>query len=39
MTGKVKSVLLRGELIVEDDRWHGKAGSGRYIARGESGGW
>lgn len=39
VTGKVKGVLLRGELIVEGDRWLGKAGSGRYVARGESGGW
>jgi len=39
VTGKVKGVLLRGQLIVEGDRWLGKAGSGRYVARGESGGW
>ncbi|WP_027729669.1 dihydropyrimidinase [Variovorax paradoxus] len=39
VTGKVKGVLLRGELIVEGDQWLGKAGSGRYVARGESGGW
>jgi len=39
VTGKVKGVLLRGELIVEGDRWLGSAGSGRYVARGESGGW
>jgi dihydropyrimidinase len=35
----VKKVLLRGELIVDGDRWLGKTGSGRYVARGESGGW
>ena len=39
VTGQVKKVLLRGELIVDGDRWLGKAGSGRYVARGESGGW
>jgi len=39
VTGKVRGVLLRGELIVDDNRWLGKAGSGRYVARGESGGW
>ncbi|WP_431128757.1 dihydropyrimidinase [Variovorax paradoxus] len=39
VTGQVKKVLLRGELLVDGDRWLGKAGSGRYVARGESGGW
>jgi dihydropyrimidinase len=39
VTGQVKKVLLRGELIVDGDRWLGKTGSGRYVARGESGGW
>ncbi|MGJ7612344.1 MULTISPECIES: dihydropyrimidinase [unclassified Variovorax] len=39
VTGQVKKVLLRGELIVDGERWLGKAGRGRYVARGESGGW
>ena len=39
VTGKVRQVLLRGELIVDKDRWLGQAGQGRYISRGESGGW
>lgn len=39
LRGQVKKVLLRGELLVDEDRWLGRAGSGRYAARGESGGW
>jgi len=39
ITGQVSKVLLRGELIVDADRWLGKAGSGRFVPRGESGGW
>lgn len=39
ITGQVSKVLLRGELIVDGDRWLGKAGSGRFVPRGESGGW
>jgi dihydropyrimidinase len=39
VTGKVRQVMLRGELIVDSDRWLGAAGSGRFVFRGESGGW
>ena len=39
VTGKVRKVLLRGKLIVDGDQWLGRTGSGRYVSRGESGGW
>ena len=39
VTGKVKKVFLRGDLIVDGEQWLGKTGSGQFIARGESGGW
>jgi dihydropyrimidinase len=39
VTGKVRQVMLRGELIVDSDQWLGAAGSGRFVFRGESGGW
>lgn len=39
VTGRVSKVLLRGELIVDGEHWLGKTGSGRYVPRGESGGW
>lgn len=39
VTGQVRKVFLRGELIVDGDRWHGRAGCGQYVPRGESGGW
>ncbi|MDO9404197.1 MAG: dihydropyrimidinase [Polaromonas sp.] len=39
VTGKVKKVFLRGELIVDGEQWRGRTGSGQFIARGESGGW
>lgn len=39
ITGQVSKVLLSGELIVDGDRWLGRAGSGRFVPRGESGGW
>lgn len=35
--GKVKKVLLRGQLLVSDDQWVGKTGQGRFVARGEVG--
>ncbi len=35
--GKVKKVLLRGELLVDDGQWVGKTGQGRYVPRGELG--
>ncbi len=37
VTGRVKKVFLRGEMIVDGDTWHGRAGMGRYLARGPSG--
>jgi dihydropyrimidinase len=39
VTGKVKKVFLRGELIVNGEQWLGRAGSGQFVSRGESGGW
>lgn len=39
VTGKVCKVMLRGELLVDGDQWLGRAGGGRFVARGESGGW
>ena len=39
VTGKVKKVFLRGDLIVDGDQWLGKTGGGQFVARGESGGW
>ncbi|RZM74872.1 dihydropyrimidinase [Leptolyngbya iicbica] len=35
--GKVKQVFLRGELIVDGDEWHGRAGMGQYLKRSASG--
>ena len=35
--GKVKKVFLRGELIVDGDRWLGRAGMGQFIPRSASG--
>jgi dihydropyrimidinase len=37
--GKVKKVFLRGEMIVDGERWLGRPGSGRFIKRGEVGGY
>jgi len=37
--GRVKKVFSRGELIVDGDRWHGKPGRGRFVPRGETGGF
>lgn len=33
VTGKVESVLLRGEVIVADDTYQGRAGDGDYLSR------
>jgi dihydropyrimidinase len=33
----VKKVFLRGELIVDGDKWLGREGGGRYVKRGEAG--
>ena len=37
--GKVKKVFSRGELIVDNDVWLGKPGRGRFVPRGEVGGY
>lgn len=37
VTGKVEKVFLRGELIVDGDRWLGKTGAGQYQKRSASG--
>lgn len=37
VTGKVEKVFLRGQLIVDGDRWLGKPGDGRYQKRSASG--
>ena len=39
VTGKVRKVMLRGEWLVDEDQWLGKPGGGRFVPRGESGGW
>ena len=37
VTGKVKKVFLRGNLIVDGDEWLGHAGMGQYQKRSASG--
>lgn len=37
VTGKVEKVFLRGQLIVDGDRWLGQAGAGQYQKRSASG--
>jgi dihydropyrimidinase len=37
VTGKVQKVFLRGQCIVDGDRWLGQAGMGRYQPRAASG--
>ncbi|MBE9182164.1 dihydropyrimidinase [Oculatella sp. LEGE 06141] len=37
VTGKVEKVFLRGQLVVDGDRWLGKPGTGRYQKRAASG--
>ncbi len=39
VVGRVKKVFARGELIVDGDAWLGKAGRGRFVKRGEAGGF
>ena len=34
LTGRIEKVFSRGELIVEDNRFLGSKGSGRYLKRG-----
>jgi dihydropyrimidinase len=37
VTGRVKKVFLRGELIVDGEKWLGREGGGSYVKRGEAG--
>ena len=37
ITGRVKKVFLRGEMIVDGTEWLGRAGGGQFIRRGNSG--
>ena len=37
VTGRVKKVFLRGELIVDGDKWLGREGGGKYVKRGVAG--
>jgi dihydropyrimidinase len=34
VTGQVKTVLSRGDILIEDGEWHGSPGRGKYLARG-----
>ena len=38
ITGRVKKVLLRGNVIVDGAMWLGREGMGEFIKRGASGG-
>ena len=37
VTGRVKKVFLRGELVVDGERWLGREGRGNFLRRGRSG--
>lgn len=37
--GKVRKVFSRGDLIVDEAQWLGSPGRGRFLRRGEAGGW
>jgi dihydropyrimidinase len=37
VTGRVKKVFLRGELIVDGGKWMGREGLGTYVSRGQAG--
>ncbi|MCZ6866999.1 MAG: dihydropyrimidinase [Chloroflexi bacterium] len=37
VTGRVKKVFLRGQLIVDGTEWRGREGMGHFVFRGESG--
>jgi dihydropyrimidinase len=39
VSGRVKKVFSRGELIVDAELWLGKPGHGRFVRRGEAGGF
>ena len=38
VTGRVKKVFSRGDLIVDGDAWLGVPGRGQFVRRGETGG-
>jgi dihydropyrimidinase len=38
VTGNARTVMSRGEVIVQDGQWLGRAGRGRYIKRAARGG-
>jgi dihydropyrimidinase len=35
LQGRVEKVFLRGQLIVDGEHWHGRAGMGRFVKRGQ----
>jgi dihydropyrimidinase len=37
LTGRVKKVFLRGQLIVDGPEWHGREGMGAFLRRGPCG--
>jgi dihydropyrimidinase len=37
VTGRVKKVFLRGQLIVDGTEWLGREGAGEFLSRGECG--
>ncbi len=37
VTGRVKKVFSRGRMVVDGDNWHGKAGGGQILKRGQAG--
>jgi dihydropyrimidinase len=37
LTGRVKKVFLRGQLIVDGHEWHGREGMGAFLRRGPCG--
>jgi dihydropyrimidinase len=37
VTGRVKKVFLRGQCIVDGEKWLGRAGMGQFVKRGPSG--
>ena len=37
VTGRVKKVFLRGEMIVDGEQWLGRAGGGQFVKRGAAG--
>ena len=37
LTGRVKKVFLRGQLLVDGPEWHGREGMGQFLRRGPCG--